>query len=249
MAEKEETNKGVIDMNEPGEKEEKSEKARSRSPDKRGSPDKKSPVRESKKKSKRSTSRSRSYSRSRSRSPRSRSYSRSRSGSPRGPRNPSPSKCLGVFGLDGDTTERDLREEFSRYGTLEKADLIIDKRTGQSRRFAFLYFSTVEDARKGKEACNGMKLHGRNIRTDFSTTARPHSPTPGRYMGRITRPRGPRRVDRYYPSRYESRDRYDPYDDRDRYYRDRRDRYYDDRYRYDDRDRYHDDYYDRRDRY
>jgi len=243
--EKEKTDK-TKESNESREKDDKD----SGSPDRRSkSPDRKENKKPRSKHHSRSPERrSRSYSRSRSRSPRrrsrGRSYSRSRSRSHSPRQSVVPSTCLGVFGLSGSTTENDLKDEFSRYGTLEKVDLIIDKRTGQSRRFAFLYYSAVDEARKAKEACNGMKLHGRNIRTDFSTTARPHSPTPGRYMGRITRPR---RSPRYIPSRYERRERYDYYDDRDRYYRGR-DRYYDDRDRYYDRDRY-DDYYDRRERY
>jgi len=192
--------------------------------------------------------------RSRSRSPRSRnSRNRSPRHSPSNRTHPAPSKCLGVFGLSSHTSQADLRDEFSRYGEVVKVDLIVDQRTQRSRCFGFVYFSSVEDATRAKEACNGMKFHGKNIRTDYSITERPHTPTPGEYKGRRTH-----RSDRYPPH---GRDRYDDryYDDRDRYERDRyyrsRDRY-DDRY-YDDRDRYergryhHDerDYYYRRDHY
>lgn len=158
---------------------------------------------------------------------------------------------LGVFGLSSRTTQDDLREQFEKFGELEKVQLIIDKQTGMSRCFGFIYFDKLEDAIKAKEACNGMTLHGRQIRTDFSLTSRPHSPTPGRYMGRVRRPS--RRLDRYLPSRSYSSNRssrYDPYYD-DRYYRSRD--YYDDRYddrrydRYDERgSRYDDRRYDDR---
>ena len=33
---------------------------------------------------------------------------------------------------------------------------------------------------------NGADLDGRKIRVDFSITKRPHTPTPGMYMGRPT---------------------------------------------------------------
>jgi transformer-2 protein len=39
---------------------------------------------------------------------------------------------------------------------------------------------------KAKERANGMELDGRRIRVDFSITKRPHTPTPGIYMGRPT---------------------------------------------------------------
>jgi len=140
---------------------------------------------------------------------------------------------LGVFGLSSSTRSEDLREEFSKYGELEKVDLIIDKRTGLSRCFCFIYYHNVEDAIKAKEHSNGMRLHGRQIRSDFSITQRAHSPTPGQYMGRVTKGRrgggsGHRSrsrsreryrdsrdgsYDRYYPRRRSPPRRYDPYYD------------------------------------
>ena len=39
---------------------------------------------------------------------------------------PGPNKCLGVFGLSLRTTERDLREVFSRYGPIEECTVVID---------------------------------------------------------------------------------------------------------------------------
>ena len=37
---------------------------------------------------------------------------------------------------------------------------------------------------QAKDCCNGIEIDGRNIRVDFSITKRPHSPTPGVYLGR-----------------------------------------------------------------
>jgi len=156
--------------------------------------------------------RRRSHSRERSRSPRprksyggppppapkayrERSRERSRSHSPmsnrrrhavRNPRdeNPSPNKCLGVFGLSLRTTERDLREVFSRYGPIEECTIVVDAQTGRPRGFAFIYFENLDDAKAAKESCNGIEIDGRRIRVDFSITQRAHTPTPGIYMGK-----------------------------------------------------------------
>ncbi|XP_062383186.1 transformer-2 protein homolog beta-like isoform X2 [Sardina pilchardus] len=107
---------------------------------------------------------------------------------------PDPSCCLGVFGLSLYTTERDLREVFSKYGPLANA----------------------------KERANGMELDGHRIRVDYSITKRPHTPTPGIYMDRATYGGGSSTSCRrdYYDRDYERGfDRgYDRYDDRD-YYR------------------------------
>jgi len=194
----------------------------------------KSPARSrSRSRGSRSRSRSRgSRSRSRSASPDYRRKRRSRSRSPPSRvdrEKPEPSKILGVFGLSSTTRNEDLKDEFAKFGELDNVDLIIDKRTGRSRCFGFIYFNNMEDSIKAKESCNGMRLHGRNIRIDYSLTKRPHSPTPGQYMGRITnRPDRRSSYDRYPSSRSYSprrrspprRDHYDPYEDRyyDRYH-------------------------------
>ncbi|XP_062907600.1 transformer-2 protein homolog beta isoform X1 [Mobula hypostoma] len=177
----------------------------------------------SRRSSRRRYSRSRSRSRSRRRRSRSRSYSpdyrrrRSHSRSPMSNRrrhignraNPDPNTCLGVFGLSLYTTERDLREVFSRYGPLAGVNVVYDQQSNRSRGFSFVYFENVDDAKEAKERANGMELDGRRIRVDFSITKRAHTPTPGIYMGRPT----------YSSRRRDSYDRYDRYDDRDYYSR------------------------------
>ena len=42
---------------------------------------------------------------------------------------------------------------------------------------------TTEDAARAIEKLNGLVLHGRAIRVDYSATQKPHLPTPGEYMG------------------------------------------------------------------
>ena len=59
--------------------------------------------------------------------------------------------------------------------------------TGRSRGFCFIYYDDMYDAKVAKNACCGMDLDGRRIRVDYSITQRPHTPTPGIYMGRPVR--------------------------------------------------------------
>ncbi|XP_040295577.1 transformer-2 protein homolog beta isoform X2 [Bufo bufo] len=171
----------------------------------------------------RSRTRSRSHRRSRSRSY-SRDYRRrhSHSHSPMSNRrrhvgnraNPDPNCCLGVFGLSLYTTERDLREVFSKYGPIADVSIVYDQQSRRSRGFSFVYFENVDDAKEAKERANGMELDGRRIRVDFSITKRPHTPTPGIYMGRPTYSGSSRRRD-YYDRGYER----GGYDDREYYSR------------------------------
>ncbi|KAF2071140.1 hypothetical protein CYY_007546 [Polysphondylium violaceum] len=181
----------------------------------------------------------------------------------------SPSRVLGVFGLSPSTTDKDLKNEFSRFGKIDHVDLIMDRKTGRSKCFGFVYFDLKDDASRAKDETQGLELHGKQIRTDFSATKKPHDPTPGKYYGnpRYDSRRSPPRYSPYGRDNYRGGDRYreDRYRDErggDRYredrYRDDRggDRYREDRYR-DDRggDRYRDDRYredrmrDDRDRY
>jgi transformer-2 protein len=57
------------------------------------------------------------------------------------------------------------------------------RQTERSRGFGFIRMASVEDAQKCIDSLNGTELQGRRIRVDFSTTHKPHNPTPGAYMG------------------------------------------------------------------
>jgi len=238
----------------------KSESGRSRSRSASGSP---SPLR-----TRSRTPRSRGSPRSRSPRPRSRSYEIKKVEGDR--EAPEPNNCLGVFGLSYKTTEEELEHKFSKYGPLEKANLVLDGPSRKSRGFGFVYFQHVEDATKARDAMNGKELDGFKVRVDYSITRDAHQRTPGVYYhhGKAHKPgekklragedrgRGDRRGG-YQPSssRYREerggRDRdyrreRAPYPDYDRdYYRE--DRHYRDD-RYDDR-RGDDRYYEDRDRY
>jgi len=133
---------------------------------------------------------------------------------------PPPNPCLGVFGLSIRTRERDLEDEFSRIGPVEKVAIVYDQRTERSRGFAFVTMRSTEDATRAIAELNGIEMQGRNVRVDYSTTSRAHQPTPGEYMGfkrqsyssydsRSRRPPPPR--GNGYDRGYE-RDDYDRYD-------------------------------------
>ena len=159
-----------------------------------------------------SRSRSRSYSGRRRRSP---SPYRRRSPSPyrrrgrrspsprRGPRagggkpRPPPSKCLGIFGMDDVTTEKDIQRLFGKYPGFINIRLIKDYITDRTRGFGFMNFETVEDATYVRDKCNGMEIDGRIVTVEYSHSNRAVTPTPGVYCGARERDRGPRGAPRY----------------------------------------------------
>jgi transformer-2 protein len=90
--------------------------------------------------------------------------------------NPNPSRVLGVFGLNLQTTEKDLEGLFGEYGTIEKVNLVYDRKTRGSRGFGFVYFERQEDADKALSQTNGLNFMNRMIRVDYSATDKPHEP-------------------------------------------------------------------------
>ncbi|GAB5586181.1 hypothetical protein Unana1_01081 [Umbelopsis nana] len=158
--------------------------------------------------------------RSRSRSPverRDRDAGRSRSRSrPRSPPPPpedhdtNPGDNLFITGLSYKTASADLEELFNKYGKVQKAEVIYDPHTRESRGFAFIRMNSAEDADRCVDSLNGMLVDGRAITVEKAKRSRPRTPTPGRYYGppkRDSRGR-PERVDR----RYEPAPYYDRYD-------------------------------------
>ena len=62
-----------------------------------------------------------------------------------------------------DTTDRELRRVFERYGKIEDAMIINDRKTGMSRGFGFVYYQNSEDAIVAKEETNGLEIDGMGL--------------------------------------------------------------------------------------
>jgi RNA recognition motif-containing protein len=70
---------------------------------------------------------------------------------------------LYVGGLPYSVTEGRLQEIFSAHGSVESANVISDKFTGQSRGFGFVEMSSSSEAQKAIESLNGTQLDGRTL--------------------------------------------------------------------------------------
>ncbi len=82
---------------------------------------------------------------------------------------------LYVGNLSYNATEEDLRNFFSKFGSIQNVEVIKDRYTGQSKGFAFVEMSTSEEAQKALEL-NGSDFLGRNINV---SEARPQERRPG----------------------------------------------------------------------
>jgi heterogeneous nuclear ribonucleoprotein A1/A3 len=69
---------------------------------------------------------------------------------------------LYVGNLAFSATQSDVESAFSSYGEIDEVRLITDRDTGRSRGFAFVTFSTQQDAESALEM-NGKTLDGRNL--------------------------------------------------------------------------------------
>jgi RNA recognition motif-containing protein len=70
---------------------------------------------------------------------------------------------LFVGNLSYQTTDAELRSEFSKCGTVKDARVITDRETGRSRGFGFVEFATDGEAATAIQALDQQQLGGRNI--------------------------------------------------------------------------------------
>ena len=70
-------------------------------------------------------------------------------------------KNLYVGNMAFSTTEDQLREAFSQYGTVTKVQVIMDRETGRPRGFAFVEMGDGAD--QAIAALNGAQLDGRTL--------------------------------------------------------------------------------------
>lgn len=70
---------------------------------------------------------------------------------------------LYVGGLPYSVTSDRLQEIFGEHGTVESANVISDKFSGQSRGFGFVEMSTSGEAQKAIDSLNGTQLDGRTL--------------------------------------------------------------------------------------
>ncbi|KAG6976884.1 hypothetical protein JG688_00000903 [Phytophthora aleatoria] len=173
--------------------------------------------------------------------------SRSRSPAPKAPAAPAdvvnPGNNLYVANLATRVGQQDLQELFSKFGRVDKCEVIVDPVTKESRGFGFVTFEDVRDAEDAVKELNNQEVQGRKIRVEHAKRKRGHEKTPGQYLGprlasakygsgreRFSRDRS---RDRGRRSRSRDRGGYSRrHDDRDRGRNDDRGRG-----RYDDRDR------------
>ena len=80
-----------------------------------------------------------------------------------------------VGGLPYQTTEDELSEMFSSYGTVESAKIIYDRESGRSKGFGFVEMASDEDGRKAIAELHQAELGGRTITVNEARPSEPRS--------------------------------------------------------------------------
>jgi len=62
--------------------------------------------------------------------------------------------------------DADLAREFSKYGTVTRAEMTIDKENGWSKGFGFVSFSRIEEADAAMAAVHGSWMAGREMKVE-----------------------------------------------------------------------------------
>jgi len=72
-------------------------------------------------------------------------------------------KKLYVGNLGYGVTDSDLSKMFEAHGTVESAQVIMDRETGRSKGFGFVEMKTDQEAQAASAALNGKEVDGRAL--------------------------------------------------------------------------------------
>ena len=67
---------------------------------------------------------------------------------------------LYVGNLPFSTTQEDLQQMFSDFGTVVRASLVTDRETGRSKGFGFVELASKEEGNAAMSALNGQEVQG-----------------------------------------------------------------------------------------
>src|SRR5262245_50224357 len=91
---------------------------------------------------------------------------------------------LYVGNLTYEVTDADLEKLFAPFGTVESAQVIADRDTGQSKGFAFVEMKTDQEAQAAIAALNGKEMNGRPLTVNEAKPREAGGGRPGGGRGR-----------------------------------------------------------------
>ena len=92
-------------------------------------------------------------------------------------------KKLYVGNLSYNVNESELEALFSEFGTVQSAQIIVDRETNRSKGFGFIEMESEEQAQAAIDGLNGQAHNGRNLTVNEAKPREPRSGGGGGYGG------------------------------------------------------------------
>lgn len=73
-------------------------------------------------------------------------------------------------------TEAQLRSLFETFGTIQSCNIVIDKKTGESKGFGFIEMPKSGEAKAASKNLNGTELQGNKLRVKKAETKKTSPP-------------------------------------------------------------------------
>jgi cold-inducible RNA-binding protein len=86
-----------------------------------------------------------------------------------------------VGNLSYSTSSEDLRAAFEEFGSVDSAEVVMDRNTNRSRGFGFAEMSNDEEAKAAITALNGKDMDGRPLNVSVARPKRTESRSSYRY--------------------------------------------------------------------
>jgi RNA recognition motif-containing protein len=86
------------------------------------------------------------------------------------------SNKLYVGNLSYSVRDDDLQQEFSAFGQVQSAKVMMERDTGRSKGFGFVEMSTADEAQAAIQGLHGKNMGGRDLTVNIARPMVPSSP-------------------------------------------------------------------------
>ncbi|MCA0324713.1 MAG: RNA-binding protein [Proteobacteria bacterium] len=93
------------------------------------------------------------------------------------------SNKLYVGNLSYAVRDEDLMQQFSSFGQVQSAKVMMERDTGRSKGFGFVEMSSSQEAEAAIQAMNGKNMGGRDLVVNIARPMEPRAPRSGGYEG------------------------------------------------------------------
>lgn len=90
---------------------------------------------------------------------------------------------LYVGNLSYSVRDDDLQQQFSAFGSVQSAKVMMDRDSGRSKGFGFVEMASPAEAEAAINGLNGQSLEGRALTVNIARPMEPRAPRSGGYGG------------------------------------------------------------------